>query len=50
MAGEGRSAQINEIYSLSELETLKRSYNQMESKIREKEEEKSVFFKMFPMT
>ena len=44
MAGEGRSAQINEIYSLSELETLKRSYNQMESKIREKEEEKKRFF------
>ena len=38
------AAQIQDSYSLNELEALKRSYNQMEEMIRRSEEEKSQFF------
>lgn len=37
-------AQIQDSYSLNELESLKRSYNQMEETIRRSEEEKRQFF------
>ena len=37
-------AQIQDSYSLNELEALKRSYNQMEEMIRRSEEEKRQFF------
>lgn len=37
-------AQIRDSYSLNELESLKRSYNQMEETIRRSEEEKRQFF------
>ena len=37
-------AQIHDSYSLNELESLKRSYNQMEETIRRSEEEKRQFF------
>ena len=37
-------AQIQDSYSLTELEALKRSYNQMEETIRRSEEEKRQFF------
>ena len=37
-------AQIQDSYSLNELEALKRSYNQMEETIRRSEEEKRQFF------
>lgn len=37
-------AQIQDSYSLNELESLKRSYNQMEEMIRRSEEEKRQFF------
>ena len=37
-------AQIQDFYSLNELESLKRSYNQMEEMIRRSEEEKRQFF------
>ena len=37
-------AQIQDSYSLNELEALKRSYNQMEKTIRRSEEEKRQFF------
>ena len=37
-------AQIRDSYSLTELESLKRSYNQMEETIRRSEEEKRQFF------
>lgn len=37
-------AQIHDSYSLNELESLKRSYNQMEEMIRRSEEEKRQFF------
>lgn len=42
-------AQIQDSYSLNELESLKRSYNQMEETIRRSEEEKRQFFKTLPM-
>ena len=38
------AAQIQDSYSLNELEALKRSYNQMEETIRRSEEEKRQFF------
>ena len=38
------AAQIQDSYSLNELEALKRSYNQMEEMIRRSEEEKRQFF------
>ena len=38
------NAQIQDSYSLNELESLKRSYNQMEETIRRSEEEKRQFF------
>ena len=38
------AAQIQDSYSLNELESLKRSYNQMEETIRRSEEEKRQFF------
>ena len=41
-------AQIQDSYSLNELEALKRSYNQMEEMIRRSEEEKDSFSKRFP--
>ena len=42
------AAQIQDSYSLNELEALKRSYNQMEETIRRSEEEKGSFSKRFP--
>lgn len=43
-AGDGMGEQIEEVYSLAELETVKEAYNRMEQKIKEKEEEKHRFF------
>ncbi len=44
MLGDGHQASINENFSLSELQSLKLSYNQMEQRIRKSEEEKNNFF------
>lgn len=43
-AGMGKTGQISETYSLSELETLKKAYNQMEARIRQSQASKDRFF------
>ncbi|MBS5283674.1 MAG: HAMP domain-containing histidine kinase [Clostridiales bacterium] len=43
-AGMGKTGQISEAYSLSELETLKKAYNQMEARIRQSQASKDRFF------
>lgn len=42
--GNGKSAQIEDVYSVRELEMLKNAYNRMESKLRESQREKEFFF------
>ena len=42
--GDGKSAQIEDVYSVRELETLKQACNRMELKIRESEKQKERFF------
>lgn len=44
LSGHGHGTPISEDYSLTELQSLKNSYNQMEERIQKNEEEKKCFF------